>query len=1280
MTFPCSNELLKLDTIAIADTGSSVHSSGSLRGASNIQEISTTEHNTTDASGNHIQVTKLFDLNVILTNKHGDNLNAVNIQRVRHSEGKPFTLISVTQIMNLGYKLSGDKTNGIILTKGKNTIHFDIPIHTKEGTLWCVNMKRLDGNEIMRESSFLNTPFHTPLSHEKAHAMFGHMGMRAAKKICDYLGYKLKDKKMQYPCESCAIGKIRQKNILQGNRPRPQQKQQTKLPKTEPKNIGDKWYMDGMSIRKPIGWTGMFPTNNNFFGLIEHKTGFGISGWYGSKIGFIEEFAREVNKYKKLNHSFKVIRGDGAGENVRFLNMLNGPKWKMGITAECTPRFTPQQNRIENPFYVVSMRARALLAAANIPDKDKQKVFPFAVSFAWETRGCEVIDINGKSAMRCEHLTGQRPKWLKFAQTFGVAGTFKSCGEHPAKYAERGTTGMFIGYRKDRPGDSMIMVDPKNNYHAFYTRDVTWLKRNYFQPGPEKKNGRVLNIIGVDWPDEHDEPESETQNHFFQSNNDDDPDDDPDDNEQGSDNPDNNEQGSDNPDDSEQGSEYAHHTGNSNENLAPPDQDQESNQPTTVSPVVSQEQDPVETQASSADASDAQDDPDDQDDQNNQEQTTPAIGRRSGRTRHPRKLYSPVKPGGGSLVNADLVEAQDELLAAVHKDGELSLLNSGTIIECPMFNYEEQLLNNIDPEGQYEHIEQALGYKTPEGEYMLVAAVMKCRGTDEYTLAGATGTNYGNTAELNVMNYKQAMATVHHEEWEKAVKVEHEKMVKYNVFSAVKPEDVPGNVKLMDFAWAMKKKANGSHRARLALRGFKQIEGQHYLGDDKSAPVINMTSIKLALALVVMGDWATKIVDVQGAFLHGYFQRRKERLFASVPQGFENYYPPNSILEVLKSTYGTIQGALQWWRECCKAMYYLGWRRHAVDPCLFIKYTKEGKLMMFLLWVDDCFITGPEKNVNEEAEAFGRLFTITDETPDNVLHEYVGCKIDRTKEYIKLTQPVKIDRFRDEFGYDGGGNKKPNTPAKPGSVLAIEAKDGEPATAEEHARYRSVAGITNHMAQWTRIDVQNAQREVCQFLDKPTKECLEYQDRLTNFLVATENRGHTIMPDHAGEWDGTRNYLFKVRGESDSEYAKDPSRRSVNAGCTYLNGALIRMFSKMMPVVALSTTEAELYAAVLTAMDMMFIYHSMISMGLTVELPMKLHCDNMGAVGYANNWSCGGRIKHVDIKMNYLRELKENGYLHVVHKKNEGGNIIPDVGTKNLPIGEYWKITNTFMS
>jgi|TARA_B110001450_G_C17516304_1_gene438614 hypothetical protein len=60
-----------------------------------------------------------------------------------------------------------------------------------------------------------------------------------------------------------------------------------------------------------------------------------------------------------------------------------------------------------------------------------------------------------------------------------------------------------------------------------------------------------------------------------------------------------------------------------------------------------------------------------------------------------------------------------------------------------------------------------------------------------------------------------------------------------------------------------------------------------------------------------------------------------------------------------------------------------------------------------------------------------------------------------------------------------------------------------------------------------------------------------------------------------------KNYFYKVCGKSNSEYAKDPQQQSVNSRCTYLNGALIRFFCKMMPVVALSTTKAELYAAVL---------------------------------------------------------------------------------------------------
>ena len=46
---------------------------------------------------------------------------------------------------------------------------------------------------------------------------------------------------------------------------------------------------------------------------------------------------------------------------------------------------------------------------------------------------------------------------------------------------------------------------------------------------------------------------------------------------------------------------------------------------------------------------------------------------------------------------------------------------------------------------------------------MLVVATLADE-TGEIFLVGATGHNNGNTAELNVMNYKQAMATVDKEE------------------------------------------------------------------------------------------------------------------------------------------------------------------------------------------------------------------------------------------------------------------------------------------------------------------------------------------------------------------------------------------------------------------------------------------------------------------------------------------------------------------------------------
>jgi hypothetical protein len=137
-------------------------------------------------------------------------------------------------------------------------------------------------------------------------------------------------------------------------------------------------------------------------------------------------------------------------------------------------------------------------------------------------------------------------------------------------------------------------------------------------------------------------------------------------------------------------------------------------------------------------------------------------------------------------------------------------------------------------------------------------------------------------------------------------------------------------------------------------------------------------AIKIIMVLIILGNWTTRITDVEGAFLNGNFERKKEKLYGKVPQGFEKEYPPWAVLLFLQCLYGTIQGALQWFRECCKALSFLKWTRSKADPCLSYKWI-DNKIVIFLLWDDDCLITGQSKDVDKETHDWRTLFNTTDE-------------------------------------------------------------------------------------------------------------------------------------------------------------------------------------------------------------------------------------------------------------------------------------------------------------
>ena len=298
-----------------------------------------------------------------------------------------------------------------------------------------------------------------------------------------------------------------------------------------------------------------------------------------------------------------------------------------------------------------------------------------------------------------------------------------------------------------------------------------------------------------------------------------------------------------------------------------------------------------------------------------------------------------------------------------------------------------------------------------------------------------------------------------------------------------------------------------------------------------------------------------------------------------------------------QTIYGTVQAALQWYREMYLSLNYLQWNKSNINPCLWYKWM-DGYLIVFLLWVDDCFVVGPKQLVLEESMRFREVYDTTDEGEAD---EYVGCKLTQTKEYLKLTQPVKIRRLIDEFGYSG--KKSLQTPVQPKSNLAFEAKDNPQAKETNAKKYASVIEMLLHVARNSRPDCINPMQECSGFMSNVKKACIDHCDYLCNYIIPTKERGYMIKPDKTN-WDRMQDYLFIVPRESNADWAKNPSRRSVNSGCTFVNGAMMKIFSQMMKTIALSTTKAELNAAVLTVMDMLLAYYILVSLRLTVKLPI----------------------------------------------------------------------------
>ena len=116
-----------------------------------------------------------------------------------------------------------------------------------------------------------------------------------------------------------------------------------------------------------------------------------------------------------------------------------------------------------------------------------------------------------------------------------------------------------------------------------------------------------------------------------------------------------------------------------------------------------------------------------------------------------------------------------------------------------------------------------------------------------------------------------------------------------------------------------------------------------------------------------------------------------------------------------------------------------------------------------------------------------------------------------------------------------------------------------------------------------------------------------------------------------------------------------------------INNNSISWASKKQPIVALSTAEAEYYAAATGAQELDWIrqlLEEIFIKNLKLKGKYELLIDNKSTINITKNPSMHGKTKHIDIKYHYLKELVQNKILHPRYIRTD--EQLADILTKPL--------------
>lgn len=488
-------------------------------------------------------------------------------------------------------------------------------------------------------------------------------------------------------------------------------------------------------------------------------------------------------------------------------------------------------------------------------------------------------------------------------------------------------------------------------------------------------------------------------------------------------------------------------------------------------------------------------------------------------------------------------------------------------------------------------------------------------------------------------------------------------------------------IRLISTRWVTNAKGD-EVRSRMVVKDVKNKDSARSLGI--SSPTLGADAFQLFLTIASAWNFLLYTLDISHAFMYTPLRRRD--VAVKLPMSCSTEKGEPVILHCANALNGLRSASLEWLLFLQQQLSGIGLHTDGAEPCFMAGILPSGRMAMVIVYVDDLAIAC------EDEEDFKLILSCLQKKlkvkhTGTIQREggqvtFLGREIVRlpgeSALYVHLPNGY-LEKTFEIWGLKANsssnlvGKKVPCPNVL--SILDQESAGSPPLSGEAYARFRSSLGKIAWMSQ-TRQDLKHFVALLGTVQAAPTQASEKALRALLRFLSTDEDVSLRLPSEHGL---GSKDFREVVAYTDASHAPSIRNRRGVSGGVlTYLEG-VVKAYSRHQTSISLSSCESELQGIQMVVQEAVvlsrLVTRVMRALGLlggTEFAVARVYSDSESALKLLKALDLPRRSRHIDIKVEWLRELASNGYISLHHLRGE--NLIADLLTKCLQTTRFLEL------